>query len=206
MNIDSAVVLKGNICIFGDSIAWGAWDKEKGGWFNRLAIYCQNSNDENIVYNLGIPSETTIDLIKRIKNECESRKPNTIIISIGINDALYLKNVGKVQTDIETFRKNIKELIYICKSYTKNIMFVGLTKVNEDYTVPIKWNDNEMYFNKNIEKYNEKIRECCIENKVSFLDVLDILGTKDLNIDGIHPNDIGHKKIFEKIKEKLDRE
>ena len=70
--------LEGNICVFDDSIVWGAWDKEKTGQVNRLAIYCQNSNGEKIVYNLGIPSETTTDLLKRIKNECESRMPNTI--------------------------------------------------------------------------------------------------------------------------------
>lgn len=197
------VKLEGNICVFGDSIVWGAWDKEKAGWVNRLAIYCQNGNDENIVYNLGIPSETTTDLLKRIKNECESRKPNTIIISIGINDALYLKGIGKEQTDIITFESNIEEIINICKTYTKNICFIGLTRVNEKYTVPISWNNNEMYFNKNIEKYNEKIKECCIENKISFLNALDILEIEDLNEDGIHPNEMGHEKIFERIKEEI---
>ena len=196
--------IEGNICVFGDSIVWGAWDKEKAGWANRLAIYCQNSNDENIVYNLGIPSETTTDLLKRIKNELESRNPNTIIISIEINDALYLKDIEKEQTDIEVFEQNIKEIINICKTYTKNILFIGLTRVNENHTVPISWNNNEMYFNKNIEKYNEKIRKCCIENQISFLNVLDILEIEDLNVDGIHPNEMGHKKLFERIKEELE--
>ena len=167
------------------------------------AITFENGNDENIVYNLGIPSETTTDLLKRIKNECESRKPNTIIISIGINDALYLKGIGKEQTDIITFESNIEEIINICKTYTKNICFIGLTRVNEKYTVPISWNNNEMYFNKNIEKYNEKIKECCIENKISFLNALDILEIEDLNKDGIHPNEMGHEKIFERIKEEI---
>lgn len=195
--------LEGNICVFGDSIVWGAWDKEKAGWVNRLAIYCQNNNDENIVYNLGVPSETTTDLLKRIKNECESRKPNTIIISIGINDTLYLKDIKKEKTDIDTFEQNIKEIINICKLYTKNILFIGLTRVNEKYTVPINWNENEMYFNKSIERYNQKIRECCIENEISFLNVLDLLDTKEINIDGIHPNEIGHEKLFKKVKEEI---
>ncbi len=196
--------LDGNICVFGDSIVWGAWDKEKAGWVNRLAIDCQNSKDENIVYNLGIPSETTINLLKRINNECKHRNPNTIIISIGINDALYLKNIEKEQTDMDTFEKVIKEIINICKLYTKNILFIGLTRVNENYTVPISWNNNEIYFNKNIEKYNEKIRECCIESKISFLNVLDILEIEDLNVDGIHPNENGHKKLYKRIKEELN--
>ena len=197
------MVLEGNICIFGDSIVWGAWDKEKAGWANRLSIYYQNNNDENIVYNLGIPSETSTNLIKRIKNECEARNPNTIIIAIGINDALYLKNVEKEQTDIHSFEKNIKEIIKISKLYTKNILFIGLTRVNENCTIPISWNDNEMYFNKNIEKYNQKIKQCCFENQIMFLDVLDLLETNDLNTDGIHPNEIGHEKLFERIKRQL---
>lgn len=193
----------GNICIFGDSIVWGAWDKEKAGWANRLAIYYQNSNDENIVYNLGIPSETTTDLIKRIQGECESRKTDTIIISIGMNDSLYLKNIKKEKTDIDTFEKNIKKIIDICKIYTENIMFVGLTKVNENYTTPISWNDNEMYFNKNIKRYNEKIEQCCVKNKINFLNVFEILEYEDLDIDGVHPNEMGHKKLFEIIKNNM---
>ncbi len=28
-----------NICIFGDSITYGAFDTEKGGWVNRLHLY-----------------------------------------------------------------------------------------------------------------------------------------------------------------------
>lgn len=198
------MVLEGNICIFGDSIVWGAWDKEKAGWANRLSIYYQNNNEENIVYNLGIPSETSTNLIKRIKNECEVREPNTIIIAIGINDALYLKKEEKEQTDINSFEKNIKEIIKISKLYTKNILFVGLTRVNESCTIPISWNDNEMYFNKNIEKYNNKIRQCCFENQIMFIDILDLLATSDLNTDGIHPNEIGHEKIFERITELLE--
>lgn len=63
-----------------------------------------------------------------------------------------------------------------------------------------------MYFNKNIEKYNEKIQECCIESKISFLNALDILEIGDLNEDGIRPNEIGHKKLFERIKEELEVE
>lgn len=35
--------------------------------------------------------------------------------------------------------------------------------------------------------------------------MLDILEIEDLNVDGIHPNEIGHKKLFERIKEENDR-
>ena len=152
---------------------------------------------------MGIPSETTSGLIKRIKNECESRNPNTVIISIGINDALYLNDIEKNKTDIETFENNIEEIIDICKIYTRNILFIGLTRVNEKYTVPISWNHNESYFNKNIGKYNQKIKECCIKKQIAFLNILDKMEMQNLSSDGIHPNEMGHRKLFEILKEEL---
>lgn len=196
--------LRGNICIFGDSIIWGAWDKEYGGWVNRLNILCQKTDENKIIYNLGIPSETTTKLLLRIENECKVRKPDAIIISIGINDALYLKNKKCTQTNTDELVKNIEKIINICKTYTENILFIGLTAVNEEYTIPIKWNNNEIYLNKNIDIYNNKIKECCNQNKVDFINIIDILEINDLSEDGIHPNEKGHEKIFKIIKRKID--
>lgn len=195
------IELRGNVCVFGDSIVWGAWDSEKAGWVNRLAIYCQNENDENIVYNLGIPSETTTELLKRIDNECIVRNPDAIIISIGINDTIYLKDMEKEKTNINVFKDNIEKIINIAKNCTKNIIFMGLTKVNEENTTPINWNDNEMYINENIEAYNEIIQNICRENEIQFIKLLDVLDLDDLSEDGIHPNSKGHEKIFQKVKE-----
>jgi len=36
-----------SICIFGDSVSWGAWDMEKGGWVNRLWFYVAKRDDDN---------------------------------------------------------------------------------------------------------------------------------------------------------------
>ena len=196
--------IKGNVCVFGDSIVWGAWDKEFLGWCNRLSKYCMMIyEDDCTVYNLGIPSDTTTGLLKRMENECNVRNPQTIIVSIGINDAIYLNREKYILTDSETFMKNVQNIIDICKSYTNNILFVGLTKVNEDFTNPISWDNNQSYFNENIEKYNEKIKEICIENNVEFLDIFNLLDEENINIDGIHPNERGHEIIFNNIKRKI---
>ena len=32
------------ICLFGDSITWGAWDPEHGGWGARLRSYFETNN------------------------------------------------------------------------------------------------------------------------------------------------------------------
>ena len=125
------------------------------------------------------------------------------IIAIGINDAIYLNREKCILTDSETFTKNIQKIIDICKEYTNNILFVGLTKVNEDFTNPISWDNNQSYFNENIKNYNEKIKEICIENNVEFLDIFNLLDEENINIDGIHPNERGHEIIFNNIKRKI---
>lgn len=39
-----------DILIFGDSITYGAWDSEKGGWVNRLRLTLENKGE--IYFNI----------------------------------------------------------------------------------------------------------------------------------------------------------
>jgi lysophospholipase L1-like esterase len=89
------------ICIFGDSIAWGATDCEKGGWVERLKTELMVKDID--VYNLGISGDTTENILKRMDAEAEARNPDIIIFSVGINDAL--KTNGKNLISIQEFRK-----------------------------------------------------------------------------------------------------
>ena len=53
------------INIFGDSIAWGAYD-EMGGWANRLKQYFSEDKENYIeVYNLGVSGDNSEKLLKR---------------------------------------------------------------------------------------------------------------------------------------------
>ena len=143
-----------------------------------------------------------LKLLKRIDNECKYRNPDTIIISIGINDAIYLNKEKRIQTQENEFSNNINELINRCRNYTYNILFLGLTRVDEDYTNPVSWDDNQSYLNKNIKMYDEIIKKVCLENNVEYLSVYNLLEDEDFNIDGIHPNERGHEEIFDEIKNK----
>ena len=80
-----------SICIFGDSTAWGAWDKEKGGWVNRLWLYAGEKTDgECEIYNLSISGGTTETILERLESEAKIRKVDAIIFQSGCNDS-YLK-------------------------------------------------------------------------------------------------------------------
>ena len=166
--------LKGNICVLGDSIVYGAWDEEKHGYVNRLKEEIKsNKNIENI-YGLGIPGETSEGLLKRIDIELKPRNPNTIIIATGINDTIYIKSKNKEAVSQENFIKNIRKIIDIAKKYTNNILILGLTRVIEEHTTPILWNNDEMYFNRTIEKYDTALAEYCRRDNVEYLKMLEI--------------------------------
>ena len=186
------------ICIFGDSIVWGASDCEKGGWADCLKNHLMD--DDIDVYNLGISGDTTEDLLKRFDTEAEARNPDIIIFAIGINDSLSLDKDGLIK-----FQKNISTLVNKARKFTNKIIFIGLTNVDESRTTPyLSEETGEAYNNQSIGEYDEIIKSFCEENNLTFVDVLGLLINDDDLCDGLHPGSIGHQKLFEAIKEKIE--
>ena len=192
------------ISIFGDSITWGSWDPEKGGWVARLRHYLETTtnNGDIDVYNLGVSGDTTTDLLIRFKTEClaRSRRPQTIIFAIGTNDSQYMNDIGQMRTTIAQFENNLIALINQAKQFSDKIIFIGLTKVDENKTKPMSWMPEKCYTNDNIKTYNAVIENISRDNHLKFIDLMDVLDMDDL-YDGLHPNANGHEKIFLKVKE-----
>lgn len=179
-----------NICIFGDSITWGACDYEKGGWAERLKMYYLENGDDVHVYNLGIAGETTLDLLKRVEIEARNYQPDMIVIAIGINDS---KNLG---IELEGFNKNITKLTEISKKIASKVIFVGLTRVDEAKQLEYK--------NENIEKYDLTIKTFCQKAGLDYIEINKVITKIDLDADGIHPNSSGHEKMFQLILHRLE--
>jgi len=197
------------ILVFGDSITYGAWDKE-GGWVQRLRKFLDENYEDYLVYNLGVSGNNTNDLLERFEFETKQRlkenEETIFIFAIGINDSQFIRIENKNRIPLENFKKNIQELINLAKNFSPKIIFVGLTPVDETKTTPIPWNANNFYKNECIQKYNETIRTICEENKIYFIKVFGKfkeLDYQNLLDDGLHPNLEGHKKIFEIVKDFL---
>jgi len=209
-----------HIMVFGDSITYGAWDK-KGGWVQMLRENfdtktlsqpdCFNSNFP-MVYNLGISSDTSINILKRFKSETNARllegyEGVFFIFAIGSNDSCYLKNQNRFVTPQYQFKINIERLIKAAKKYSDDIIFIGTTNVDESRTTPIPWNTDLYCTNNILKQYNIILESICKKHKVTFVDIFEQFETKtdyeNLLEDGLHPNTKGHKKIFEIVKEKL---
>lgn len=192
-----------NICIFGDSITYGAFDPEKGGWANRLRLHLDSKDDfEDEVYNLGVSGDNTEGLLERFDSEAKFREPGFLIFAIGVNDSQYVISEKQNRVTIEKFEQNIKELISKAKIITDKILFIGLTPVDEAKTTPIPWNTDKMYKNEYVEKYNSKIKEVCENERVDFIDIFSGMMKEDYKtmlIDGLHPDSKGHEWIANRI-------
>lgn len=189
------------ICIFGDSTAWGAWDLDKGGWVNRLWLYCANGDQETNIYNLSISGGTTETILERFESEARVRKADALVFQTGGNDAAYDKDTKEHLVSPEKFEINIENIILKAKGLAKRIVFIGFKNCDESKTMPVSWR-NLCYANKYIKEYNATIKRVCDKNGIKFVDIFGLLNNADFE-DGLHPNANGHQKIFEAVKESI---
>ena len=198
------------ILIFGDSISWGAFDYDKGGWAERLKIKYLGtySNGKGIgVYNLSISSNNTTGVLETIENDII--KFNKILpadyiflFSIGSNDPAYIDMKDNVVVPIDLYKNNLEKIVEISKKYSKEIIFTGLMIVDENKTKP--WSENEYWENKGIKKYNDEIENICKKHELDFIPLWNVITKEDL-LDGLHPNTKGHKKIYNQVERHLSK-
>jgi len=183
--------------IFGDSISWGAFDYQNGGWAEKLKKI--GFKKEDFVYNCSISGNTSEDILSRMSDEIDYRlDPEDdlrIIFAFGINDSAYRGR--NYVTSIQMFVNNIEKIIAIAKKYTDDICFIGLTCVDEEKTNPVSWADLS-YVNDDIREFNSEMKLIVEKEKIKFVDVNELLSKNDL-LDGVHPNTSGHSILLNAI-------
>lgn len=192
-----------NICIFGDSITWGATDLEKGGWAERLKTsYWDFEADEYTdVYNLGIPGNDTNDLLKRFNSEAAIREPDLIIFAIGTNDSQYVKEKNNLRTTLDAFDSNLTELLNQAHEFTNKVIFVGLAGVHDPQTT--LRNDKERYYDSDtMEKYEASLKNFCNKNSIDFIEIKKLM-TPSRWEDGLHPDSTDHEIIFKEVRTRI---
>lgn len=192
------------VCVFGDSIVWGAFDEERNGWVHRLQQMFNRDHVVAEVYNLGVCGEGAIGLSQRLEKECDARRPTDIVVAIGINDAAYF---GRPTEDFNgMFAERYEQLIrstYPWRRCGVRSLFLGLTPVDERLTHPTQLIPNLHYTMAHVRGINGRIWLKTQEFEVPYLPLLDALDiTTDLS-DGLHPNASGHRKISELVYERL---
>jgi len=159
-------------------------------------MYFENQDKDINVYNLGICGDTTTDLLNRFENESLARHPDVIIFGIGTNDSQIKISENKSKNTPDQFKENIQKLTQVARKFTDNVIFIGLTLVDENRTNP--WKPDKSYLNNRIDELNQVLKNHCQAENLKFISMNRVIDADDLE-DGLHPNSAGHKKMFQKI-------
>jgi lysophospholipase L1-like esterase len=195
------------IFIFGDSIAYGAWDPQ-GGWVERLRqwVFVTTRGEYNrgtFLYNLSVAGDTTADLLRRFPTEIGARQPGDFIVfAAGINDAQCIN--GQPMATPADVCTNVRALIQRARACAPRLCWVGLTPVDEARTTPIPWMPDRSYRNATVAEFEAAIKRTAAEEAIPYIDLFSAWTAdrayRQLLFDGIHPNAAGHAQICERIK------
>jgi lysophospholipase L1-like esterase len=191
------------VVAIGTSAFFGVGDPLYGGFIGRFKSWHQGKNIHNEVYNLGISrekaGETTTELLHRIVAEAKERGPQLILLTSGIND---VRRIGGKEnpptTPKEQFEKNIKEMIAKAQPLA-DVIFISPIPIKEKRN-----SNNDYWLSEDLQEYTKIVEKVCNEEHIPYLNIHDEWLQEDwqslLTPDGVHPNEQGHEKIFQRLK------
>lgn len=205
------------VLVFGDSITQGYWAVNRG-WVERVKHYydeiafsdLKNDTQPGIM-NLGISGDTSYNILKRIRNETisrtwqEDKQRPVIVLQVGINDSCIFN--GERMTELADYKDNLQKIVVEARGVSSKIILVGFTSCDEVQTQPVYWGDYK-WDNSSMEQYESIMGEVAEDQKLPFIPVFREFNKRvqaggDLLPDGLHPNDAGHKLIYQIVMPKL---
>lgn len=196
--VNGIILSMHTICVFGDSIVHGFTDAEKGGWVARVsAAQWAKGNDDVVVYNLGIPGDTSTSLLARFDSDVGPRTPDRIIFSIGTNDSMYHAKLLAPETPPMAFEGNLRTLFEKALTICPQVYALGLLGCDESRTVPMV-DTAASFYAARMGEYNAHIEVIAAEKGVSFIPMLHLVPPEHF-LDGLHPDAAGHQLIAERV-------
>ena len=224
-----------NFVLYGDSISKGViYDesKEKYVLLDECYPNLLQCRLKGVVYNAARFGNTILRAAGKLQNDVLKRKPDIVIIEFGGNDCDFKweeiaddpQGNHQPNTDFNIFQKSLKSLIELLKS--TGIIPVLMTIPPLDADRYFKWiSKNSGIIGEKIlswlgsvskiywwqERYNSAILNIAQETRTRWIDIRSaFLKSPDfrqlLCIDGIHPNEKGHRVIAEKIIEYISKD
>lgn len=195
------------IVAIGASTFFGRVDPEGGGFIGRLKTWHESNHRKNRVYNLGISSETSNDLIRRFESECTPRKPDLIIMGTSCANDCRRRGSKSApnEVELEQHEQNIRDLITTGQKFCP-IMVVSGHPIDDTRTNPMIGTD-KFFSSEDLTRYRECSRSIFERENIPYLDVSSEWIKTDYHRwlweDGLHPNGLGHQMIFSSLKQFL---
>jgi lysophospholipase L1-like esterase len=174
------------------------------------------------IVNAGIGGNTTEMARKRLEKDVLEHKPKLVLLQFGINDSAV--DVWKTppatepRVKLERYTENLEYFVKTLKSAGTRVIVMGPN--------PLRWTDQlkKMYgkppydpaspdgFNGLLVKYNEAAAKVAQANEVPFIDTQrayreraekEKIEVDKLLLDGMHPNDEGHRLAAGLLRERI---
>ena len=199
---------KTTILFFGDSITQQG--VEKNGYIQQIQEHIAHSSS-NLEYNLigsGISGNKIYDLYLRLEDDVLNKKPNIVVIFIGVNDVWH-KVTAHTGTDLNKFEAFYKAIIK--KLQSANIKTVLCTPA-----VIGEKRNGENSLDKELDDYANTIQKIAVDYKCDLIDLRSIFTAYNeknntananyglLTTDGVHLNFNGNKQVADAIIKQLN--
>nr|WP_068887832.1 SGNH/GDSL hydrolase family protein [Pedobacter panaciterrae] len=187
------------IIFFGDSITQAG--VEPGGYVDLIKKALDPAKYE--VIGAGIGGNKVYDLYLRMEDDVLNKKPNLVVIYIGVNDVWH-KQSSRTGTDYDKFIKFYQALINKIQANGAKVVLCTPAVIGEK-----KNGANEM--DGDLDKYSGAIRELAAKNSLPLCDLRTIFKTYNaenntedkekgvLTSDGVHLNEKGNQTLADKL-------
>jgi lysophospholipase L1-like esterase len=201
----------GGIVMFGDSTT-----AERRGAVEK--VYAERVQDSlkgigltMPVHNAGVPSNTTTNARKRLAGDVLAYRPRVVVLQFGINDAAVDVWANPPATSsrvsLTEYERNLRWIITTLRQQKAKPVLMTTnptrwtSKLRELYgKPPYRPEDADGFDAPVLSRYNETVRRLAKELDVPLVDVHGAFTARNadkLLLDGMHPNDEGHRIIAE---------
>ena len=174
------------------------------------------------VINAGIGGHHTGNARERFENDVLSQNPDVVVIQFGINDAAV--DVWKdppateSRVSLTDYEKNLRHFVRVLVDRRTRVVLMTpnplrwTPKMRDMYGKPPYLPNDVNGFNVKLASYAETMRQVASTEKVPLIDVYqrfeqfgmtDGQSVDDLLLDGIHPNEKGHRLVADLLTEVL---
>lgn len=186
-----------SVLILGDSIVRGAGVDDSYGWAHRLR---DRSTTADVTVD-GVGGRTVVDIVAQLE-KYSLEEFDVLIVAVGINDSVYRSEMGNHRVDLDTYEHLLREIATLADSTDTQMIFIGLTRVDEKLVTPYKEDKN--YINHTIEQYDRVLRSVANDASAQYIQVPPLNDTEGLLSDGLHPSADGYETLYEAIHRQLD--
>ncbi len=181
---------------FGDSITQGF--EAPISYYDRISQYLKNK-ENTTSFNEGIGGNTTYDLLARINPELQTENPDLVTIMIGANDIREGSQNNPTITSLDYKNNLLKIITDTNPSPKRTVLIFELSNITD-------WNSPGFTAGNagRLIEFNKIIKGVANSMGIPYISLSGFKSIpNDLTSEGLHPNDIGDKYIYEQLKSKI---